>query len=725
MNSFYRLLLTALLSLSSSFTSASINDYIYKYSDIPSYSNYGSLGLIQMPNARFYEAGSLAFSFSNNDPYINASVLAYPFDWMEASYQYTDINNALYSDNTAFSGDQTYKDKGFDVKFRLLKESQYFPQVAIGARDIAGTSVFTAEYLVFSKFINNIDFTLGIGWGTLSRDDLKNPLSVISDNFNERIEISSGTLGGEIAFGKLFSGPAGIFGGLEWTIPNFNGLRFKLEYDATDYSKEGFPLGRESFQFAFEPVEPSESKFNFGFVYPISKNFQLKLSQTKGNNLNFGFSFNASWGQENAVQKVDPIKSIENSEDLKTINQQQKILLYRSVMKNLRDNDFFLQSADLTKETLSVNFTQSKHISHTRAFGRVARIIDKVAPDNINKFNIINSNADYPVYSATINRNSFNRYEKENLYKLASRDIVLQETDHKREDHDYKPRVEFPLNFWTVAPVIRSQIGGPDGFFFGDIRLNASSEILFSRKMNLTTSASVGLVSNLDEISLASDSIIEHVRTDIVKYLQETEKFGLQRMQFNYFRPLSSNVYAKFSAGLFEEMFGGYGGEVLYRPFDKNYGIGAEIWHVKQRAYDMLFDFRDYETVTGHITTYYRHPKSQVLIALKGGRFLAGDSGINFDFSRRFKTGLRIGAFFSKTDISRAEFGEGSFDKGFYFTIPVETFFSSHLKRHIGWGLRPLTRDGASYLNHSYYLWGVTEAAAKNSLTRDWDDLYE
>ena len=193
--------MTALLSLSSSFTSASINDYIYKYSDIPSYSNYGSLGLIQMPNARFYEAGSLAFSFSNNDPYINASVLAYPFDWMEASYQYTDINNALYSDNTAFSGDQTYKDKGFDVKFRLLKESQYFPQVAIGARDIAGTSVFTAEYLVFSKFINNIDFTLGIGWGTLSRDDLKNPLSVISDNFNERIEISSGTLGGEIAFG--------------------------------------------------------------------------------------------------------------------------------------------------------------------------------------------------------------------------------------------------------------------------------------------------------------------------------------------------------------------------------------------------------------------------------------------------------------------------------------------------------------------------------------------
>ena len=75
-----------------------------------------------MPNARFFEAGSLAFNWSHNDPYINGSIIAYPFSWLEASYQYTDINNALYSDNEAFSGKQSYKDKGFDAKFRLLKE---------------------------------------------------------------------------------------------------------------------------------------------------------------------------------------------------------------------------------------------------------------------------------------------------------------------------------------------------------------------------------------------------------------------------------------------------------------------------------------------------------------------------------------------------------------------------------------------------------------------------
>ncbi len=168
---------------------ASIKDYIYKNNDVASFSNYGSVGLIQMPTARFHEEGTLAFNWSHNDPYINGAVIAYPFSWFEASYQYTDINNALYSDNPAFSGNQSYKDKGFDAKFRILKESNFLPQVAVGARDIAGTSVFTAEYLVMSKKFKNVDFSLGIGWGTLSGNKIKNPLTYISDAYSERIDI--------------------------------------------------------------------------------------------------------------------------------------------------------------------------------------------------------------------------------------------------------------------------------------------------------------------------------------------------------------------------------------------------------------------------------------------------------------------------------------------------------------------------------------------------------
>ena len=86
---------------------------------------------------------------------------------------------------------------------------------------------------------------------------------------------------------------------------------------------------------------------------------------------------------------------------------------------------------------------------------------------------------------------------------------------------------------------------------------------------------------------------------------------------------------------------------------------------------------------------------------------------------------VRIGAFFSLTDISEAEFGEGSFDKGFYFHIPIEIFFSNYQKGTSTFGLRPITRDGAAILNYSHHLRGVTDQARYNSIARDWPDIYD
>ena len=55
--------LYSLLALSEN-AHGSINDYIYPKSSYPSYSNYGTIGLIQMPNARLMPAGSLGISWS-------------------------------------------------------------------------------------------------------------------------------------------------------------------------------------------------------------------------------------------------------------------------------------------------------------------------------------------------------------------------------------------------------------------------------------------------------------------------------------------------------------------------------------------------------------------------------------------------------------------------------------------------------------------------------------
>ena len=224
---------------------AALSDYIYP-NQKPSFSNYGTLGLMQNPNARFHEEGTLGFSYSIMQPYLRGSIVAYPFDWMEASYQYADINNQLYSQSFAFSGNQTFKDKGFDVKFRLLKETEILPQIAVGFRDFAGTGIFASEYIVGSKLIKDlpighIDFTFGLGWGVLAGNQTNENLFVkLGDRFRTR-ETVSGTRGGEVTFDSFFSGEMGTFGGIELFLPYANGSRLKLEYDGIDYDEEGFP----------------------------------------------------------------------------------------------------------------------------------------------------------------------------------------------------------------------------------------------------------------------------------------------------------------------------------------------------------------------------------------------------------------------------------------------------------------------------------------------------
>ena len=88
---------------------------------------------------------------------------------MEASFQYTDINNALYSPFKTFSGSQSLKDKSFDIKINILREDRYRPQLSLGMRDIGGTGLFSSEYFVMNKYISeNIDLSFGVGWGNLS-----------------------------------------------------------------------------------------------------------------------------------------------------------------------------------------------------------------------------------------------------------------------------------------------------------------------------------------------------------------------------------------------------------------------------------------------------------------------------------------------------------------------------------------------------------------------------
>ena len=119
---------------------------------------------------------------------------------------------------------------------------------------------------------------------------------------------------------------------------------------------------------------------------------------------------------------------------------------------------------------------------------------------------------------------------------------------------------------------------------------------------------------------------------------------------------------------------------------------------------------------TGHATLYWDTGLSDVLAELSAGRYLAGDAGVTVGLSRVFQNGVRMGGFLTKTNVSAQQFGEGSFDKGIYVSIPFEAMMtkSDSSVGNILW--QPLIRDGGAKLERAVRLYDMTELLDKRTL---------
>ena len=161
------------------------------------------------------------------------------------------------------------------------------------------------------------------------------------------------------------------------------------------------------------------------------------------------------------------------------------------------------------------------------------------------------------------------------------------------------------------------------------------------------------------------------------------------------------NHHLMFTGGILEDMFSGYGFEYLYFKNNTNYSIGFEIFDVKKRDYDWGFGTLGYETTTAHANFNYRnYGLIPFDMKVSYGKYLAGDIGTTIEFSRTYENGVNFGVFASFTDVTAEQFGEGSFDKGLFFNIPI-------YGNLINYAWRPLTKDPGSKLIRKNTLHGL------------------
>ena len=602
-----------------------------------SFNNHGYIGLINTPTARFYDEESFGFTLYDGTPDQKFTLSVSPYDWLEASAFYTNIQDLPYCNTEDSFCNQDAKDKGFNIKIRLKKEDR-LPAIAIGLNDIGGTGFYSSEYIVASYGIENVDFSFGLGWGSLNgTKDFKNPFRYLSDNFSNRP--SSSLLGGDFNKDQLFSNKdVSPFFGISYLI-NKN-LLLKFERDTTDSS------GRM-------PYEERKSELSLGLDFLVNDNFTFGLSAERGN----FFSVRFSYKKDKKAQK----STASNYQKVAKRDNQDK---YQHFISSVRKNGIGVNELykNTNKNILGLEITQFKYPN----LDFIEEII-MTAKEESGIDEEISTN--YTIADLQPIRNF------DNSFKEDSEIIYIR---NKKPGFNTNTRI-------NLRPFLASR----EGFLKGAVLLENDSEYRFSDNLIFSSNLKYTLWDNFDDLNLPPVDVgPAQVRSDVKDYLKNFDNnLVIGRAQLDFFKTLNEKNHLMFTSGILEEMFSGYGIEYLHFDRSKNYAYGVEIFNVYKRDYDLAFGTLDYENVTGHFNFYYRNYGSVPFDAkISFGQYLAGDQGGTIELSRSFKSGLKFGVFATFTDISKEEFGEGSFDKGIFFNMPI-------FGDMINYSWRPLTKD--------------------------------
>lgn len=686
-------------------------DYIYT-KNTPTYNSFGETGLIQTPSAEIQKEASIYFVYNKNPIYKYGSLVISPFDWMEASYFYYRPVDLIWGGKAG-----KYLDKGFNVKLRYQPKNSKFPNIALGLNDFAGTGQFSREYIVATKLYNNFKFSFGLGTGKFNgQDQYKNPLSYINESFGDRSGAYN-PIGGTLTTDQWFKGPVSPFGGIEINIPKSRGIKFKAEYDPYDYFIMSC-CGEGISDLTYE-LRTKDSNINYGLSFPLGNHYNLEVSYIKGNQINFTFSIGANFFNELKQSKKKKFKPIVSEQ--KTSNN-----FYEDLLFNLNRNNFLLQSADIDKDVLKVAINNGEYRNPIRLSSNAAYTTKKILENHIlempiNSVEITNINGGFEINKI---KYFLNDLSPSTPIEIAQKntEIIKIKNESNFKNNRFKPRLDFPLFFYSINPTVLSHLGSPERFYFKGLALKLNSEIKFSRNASIFSELGFNLYDTFDEKESRPTSSLAHVRSEIVDYLQARDEY-VSRLEFEYRIQPNEYLYAKINGGILEQMFNGLGGEVIYKPFKGNFYIGTEYYKVYRRSYGETFKNiePEYSVDTYHLNMNYFIESLGVMIDYSYGKYLAKDVGYTLDLSKMSKSGFKAGFFFTRTDVDFGTFGEGSFDKGFYFSIPFDLFTNQRSVNRFNFKLRPLSRDGGQKLNRNELI-DLINNSSYEEINRGWDD---
>jgi len=638
----------------------------------------GQTGLISMPDARFAPVGTWRSGFSFLRPYETFWSSLTVFPWLEGSFRFTRIYHV-----PAFPEERTdtdygdYRDKSFDAKALLLPERGPWPAVAFGVQDVVGgTGIFGASYGVMSKRLGELDLTLGYGF--------------------DRID--------------------GAFGGLRWSPRRLEGWSLVAEYDAYDYkSDHGAELsGAASYK----------KEAALGVEYR-STVWGAKAFASHGE-VGFNAYVQLPLERREFVPKINEPAPYTKINPRPTEEQWREDPEHRArLARALVEQDFRSVSLGYDNGRLEAALTNNRISSMPRAIGRAARTLLSFAPLEVREIRITYLQGSLPVATYTfINTPLLQRYfngmaSREQLAPYVAIEYAAPLERKAEEDRKEMLRAfDEPLpegivmqsqgadfaalrgenvlgGRLRVRPGVSVYFNDPSGVLKYEAYAVASYHRPLARQLFFQADTKLTLYETVSDVTQPSNSELPHVRSDIAEY-RKASNFKLTRLLLNRFYNPQPRIYGRLSAGIYEEMFSGVGGQALVLGRDGKWSADLATDWVRQRDFEGWFGHQDYDTVTAIASLNYRMAQG-VTATVRAGRFLAKDEGVRFEVKRRFASGFEAGAWYTYTNgndiTSPGSPSNPYYDKGVFMAMPLETLLTHDTQAAAGFSLAPWTRD--------------------------------
>jgi hypothetical protein len=675
--------------------------------------NYGTPGgLIDMPTAEMAPDAQFSLNLSHFEGYTKSTLSFQILPWLTGSFRFIGVDQL----SPAF---RIYYDRSFDIRAQIWQETEFLPAVAVGLRDFLGTGVLSGEYVVATKQINNrLRLTGGVGWGRLGSYNSFGSLGTRAP-----FTFAGVGTGGDFNFGNYFQGRMAVFGGASYDLTD------KLSF-AVEYSSDAYELERS------RGILSRPMPWNVAVNYRASDAVTLGAFVLHGSEV--GLKVNLSLNPRKPV--MDPqepaplpvlVRSAEARADLGwTFDTLRQVNTRATLAQFLEQENIVLEGMTLTANSAHLRIVNDTYNAPAQALGRTFRAMSRALPGSVEVFRItvVGKSNGMPYMTTSVRRSDLERLEhaaEHEMLAAAEFSDSLRFADLPDPDPGVYPRFR-----WSIGPDFRTFTFSVNNPFAIDVRLEARADYDFGRGWLLRSASSVKLFGNLDTVTnTPSNSRMPRVRTTAGQYVSRTGP-TIDELTISKYGRLGTNLYGRLTAGILELQYAGVSGEMLWSPVDSRLALGAELNYVALRDPEQSFKLASMTTpsgtipdVNGHLSAYYLL-NNEFDAAVHAGRYLAGDWGATLELARSFSNGWRVGAFATKTDVSAQTFGEGSFDKGIFVSIPYTWLLGTPTQKTGSRIIRLVQRDGGQRVSVNGRLHDLVHKEQRSRVADSWGKFW-